>query len=758
MDFDRRTLLRAGTAGIAASLGPWWASTARAHGSRLFTLGVASGDPTARLGRVVDAAGAVAAARAAGWARTRCRSAGRWPPTRACGRWSAEARRPRHAPAGAHTVHVTVDGLDPDRWYYYRFFARGEDSPIGRTRTFPARHDACRAHALRAGLVPGLPERLLQRVRRTWPTEDLDFVVHVGDYIYEDGTAPAGAPPGARRRDRDPRRLPQPPRAVPAGSRAAGGPRRLPVHRHLRRPRGGEQLRRRRSPRTTRTPPPSSQRRANAYQAYYEHLPLRDARRARGATRSSCTAACRFGQAGRPPRARHPPVPHRPALRRRPQARSARRRSIPAATMTGAEQERWLLRGPGALRRRLERARPAGDVDEVGHRPGHRARACPFFNMDAWDGYVAARQRLLDFLADARPLQPGRPDRRHPLGLGRRHPGGLRPARRPASWRPSSSPRRSPRTSRPPSCRRCRPRCPPTRTSGTSRALHRGLPALRGRRPSCGGPTSAASTPSRRPCRRCRPWRRSWWSAGTRACSAPEIATCEHSRRQIEQLRPAGVREPAVPELSSGLLGWPRNADATRLWVEGGRSGGAGLRRLCRAEQVRSEQRRAGGRGRGEQVDGRFGWRRSGGSGWREHWRDRWKRAGRWRRAGRERATHRSPERGGETDGPEPGDMGGPACNAGATRCTGAVVEVCTVAGAWVMKETCAAVCTAGACAGMCTPEQQALRDRPDPRDLQRPGRVGPGPHALPERLQRHGPVHRRCASPAQSAAAARTT
>ena len=23
----------------------------------------------------------------------------------------------------AHTVHVTVDGLDPDRWYYYRFFA-----------------------------------------------------------------------------------------------------------------------------------------------------------------------------------------------------------------------------------------------------------------------------------------------------------------------------------------------------------------------------------------------------------------------------------------------------------------------------------------------------------------------------------------------------------------------------------------------------------------------------------------------------------
>ena len=54
---------------------------------------------------------------------------------------------------------------------------------------------------------------------------------------------------------------------------------------------------------------------------------------------------------------------------------------------------------------------------------------------------------------------------------------------------------------------------------------------------------------------------------------------------------------------------------------------------------------------------------------------------------------------GGEMDGPE-GDTGGAACNAGATRCAGAVVEECTVAGAWVMKETCAAVCTAGACAG----------------------------------------------------------
>ena len=38
----------------------------------------------------------------------------------------------------AHAVHVEVDGLAPDRWYFYRFYAGGAASPIGRTRTAPA--------------------------------------------------------------------------------------------------------------------------------------------------------------------------------------------------------------------------------------------------------------------------------------------------------------------------------------------------------------------------------------------------------------------------------------------------------------------------------------------------------------------------------------------------------------------------------------------------------------------------------------------
>lgn len=41
-------------------------------------------------------------------------------------------------PASAHTVHVTVHGLAPDSWYFYRFRAGSDVSPIGLTRTFPA--------------------------------------------------------------------------------------------------------------------------------------------------------------------------------------------------------------------------------------------------------------------------------------------------------------------------------------------------------------------------------------------------------------------------------------------------------------------------------------------------------------------------------------------------------------------------------------------------------------------------------------------
>jgi alkaline phosphatase D len=52
----------------------------------------------------------------------------------------------RHGVAAAlpqlgHSVHVEVDGLQPSRWYWYRFSVGREESAIGRTRTAPLRRD-----------------------------------------------------------------------------------------------------------------------------------------------------------------------------------------------------------------------------------------------------------------------------------------------------------------------------------------------------------------------------------------------------------------------------------------------------------------------------------------------------------------------------------------------------------------------------------------------------------------------------------------
>ncbi|WP_433578053.1 alkaline phosphatase D family protein [Nocardia brasiliensis] len=86
----------------------------------------------------------------------------------------------------AHSVHPEISGLAPDRWYFYRFRAGSVLSPVGRTRTAPP---------------PGQPTarmRFAFASCQSWTSgfftayehmaaEDLDLVVHLGDYIYERG-------------------------------------------------------------------------------------------------------------------------------------------------------------------------------------------------------------------------------------------------------------------------------------------------------------------------------------------------------------------------------------------------------------------------------------------------------------------------------------------------------------------------------------------------------------------------------------------
>jgi alkaline phosphatase D len=86
-----------------------------------------------------------------------------------------------------HTVQADVGGLEPGRRYYYGFTAAGESSPTGRTRTLAAnpervRFATCSCAKFNAGYFNAY-SRIAER-------DDLDFLLHLGDYIYEASNKP----------------------------------------------------------------------------------------------------------------------------------------------------------------------------------------------------------------------------------------------------------------------------------------------------------------------------------------------------------------------------------------------------------------------------------------------------------------------------------------------------------------------------------------------------------------------------------------
>ncbi len=86
----------------------------------------------------------------------------------------------------AHTVHVDVEGLEPGREYAYRFLVGSDESPIGRAVTMPAAGDAA------AGFVLGQVScsrwgDAQWAAYRDLAESDCDLVVCCGDYIYERG-------------------------------------------------------------------------------------------------------------------------------------------------------------------------------------------------------------------------------------------------------------------------------------------------------------------------------------------------------------------------------------------------------------------------------------------------------------------------------------------------------------------------------------------------------------------------------------------
>jgi alkaline phosphatase D len=84
----------------------------------------------------------------------------------------------------AHSVHAEPAGLEPARWYWYRFRALGAQSPVGRTRTAPAAGD----YAASLAFAIASCQRYDVGHYAAWrhiAAEPIDLVFFLGDYIYE---------------------------------------------------------------------------------------------------------------------------------------------------------------------------------------------------------------------------------------------------------------------------------------------------------------------------------------------------------------------------------------------------------------------------------------------------------------------------------------------------------------------------------------------------------------------------------------------
>jgi alkaline phosphatase D len=183
---SRRGLFLAGASALGTA---WLAQRAEAGARRLrfatdpFTLGVASGDPDAR--SVVL------------WTKLAPRPLepdGGMPPESVEVHWEVFADESLTRPVQSgrvktgrtigHSVHVEVNGLEPDCWYWYRFHAGDATSPVGRTRTLPPRE--ARPERLRFGVASCQHfEAGYFTAYRHMAADNPDLVFHLGDYLYE---------------------------------------------------------------------------------------------------------------------------------------------------------------------------------------------------------------------------------------------------------------------------------------------------------------------------------------------------------------------------------------------------------------------------------------------------------------------------------------------------------------------------------------------------------------------------------------------
>jgi alkaline phosphatase D len=170
--FSRRDFL---AAGLAAGAAPFVRLASQEAVNPVFRHGVASGDPLHdRVILWTRISGAAATDSVdVDWMISRDARM-----SRVVGRGRA-----RTSAARDFTVKVDASGLDPAATYYFRFAARREQSPVGRTRTLPVTNAERISLALAS--CANYPFGYFNVYGRIAARRDLDVVLHLGDYIYE---------------------------------------------------------------------------------------------------------------------------------------------------------------------------------------------------------------------------------------------------------------------------------------------------------------------------------------------------------------------------------------------------------------------------------------------------------------------------------------------------------------------------------------------------------------------------------------------
>ncbi|PLT29475.1 alkaline phosphatase [Peribacillus deserti] len=298
-------------------------------------------------------------------------------------------------PELGHSVHVEVSGLRPNSVYFYRFKSGGEVSQTGRTKTLPKQGTSVSSLTFAFASCQQYEHGYFTAYKHM-AKEDLDLVFHLGDYIYEYGPNEYISPTGNVRVHNSPEiitledyrnRYAQYKSDVHLKAAHAACPWIVTWDDHEVENNYANLV-----PEKGQSVESFIKRRAAAYQAYYEHMPLRRSSLPKGADMrlyrdfTYGDLASFFVLDSRQ---------YRDDQANGDSSSPQTEESLdPKRTLLGPEQEQW-------VGDKLAHSKSIWNVlpqQIFFAERNYGSPTAPKYSMDSWDGYPAARERLIEVI------------------------------------------------------------------------------------------------------------------------------------------------------------------------------------------------------------------------------------------------------------------------------------------------------------------------------------------------------------------------